>query len=65
MFDPHDLDRIYHKLCDIHKAIEENNKILLLKEYRHFASTQDKLYEMYIEKFAGVKLDKTEGEYLE
>lgn len=60
MLDPHDLDRIYRALYDIYKAIEENNKILLLKEYKDIPSSQDKLYEMYIEKFAGVKLDKTE-----
>ena len=62
MYDPHDLDRIYRILCDIHKAIEENNKILLLKEHKRFASTQGKLYEMYKEKIAEVESDKTEGE---
>lgn len=59
MYDPRDLDRIYHKLCDIHKAIEDNNKILLLKEYKEFQSTRDELYEMYVQKMAGVKLDET------
>ena len=50
MFNPHDLDRIYRILSDIHKAIEETNKILILKEYKDLPSTKDKLYEMYMEK---------------